>query len=187
MLLSIRRPSDATLARCVRAEASEQLTYPEVGATLESPPKGYTFDEKQTVLGAGEETFQMASERLFEWRHFQTDWTEIYPPKAAVYTGQTVAVIAHVWGIWTVHTARIITVIQEPRLHGFIYGTLPGHGESGEESFLIEWDDDDSVRYKVSAFFRPADWRVRLLWPMLRSRMDRFRHESTAVMQDAVR
>ena len=35
---------------------------------------------------------------------------------------------------------------------GFAYGTLPGHGGSGEERFLIERDRDDGVWYDILAF-----------------------------------
>ena len=43
------------------------------------------------------------------------------------------------------------------RRFGFAYGTLPGHAESGEERFLIEWDqDEDGVWFDILAFSRPA-------------------------------
>ena len=36
------------------------------------------------------------------------------------------------------------------RKFGFAYGTLPDHAATGEERFLIEWNqDDDSVWYDI--------------------------------------
>ena len=41
--------------------------------------------------------------------------------------------------------ARVVYVIDEPLRKGFAYGTLPGHPETGEEAFIVEYRDDDSV------------------------------------------
>ncbi len=50
---------------------------------------------------------------------------------------------------------------------GFAYGTLPGHVESGEERFLVEWDrGDDAVWYDILAFSRPNHVLTRLGYPV---------------------
>ena len=51
---------------------------------------------------------------------------------------------------------RVIYVVDEPRRRGFAYGTLPGHPEDGEESWMVEHRDDDSVWITIRAFSRPA-------------------------------
>jgi uncharacterized protein (UPF0548 family) len=63
---------------------------------------------------------------------------------------------------------RVIYVVDEPRRKGFAYGTLPGHPEDGEESWIIEHRDDDSVWIVVRAFSRPSHWYLRLATPLLR-------------------
>ncbi len=63
---------------------------------------------------------------------------------------------------------RVIYVVDEPRRRGFAYGTLPGHPEDGEESWMVEHRDDDSVWITIRAFSRPANrwwWAVA---PLLR-------------------
>ena len=58
---------------------------------------------------------------------------------------------------------RVIYVVDEPRRRGFAYGTLPGHPEDGEESWMVEHRDDDSVWITIRAFSRPASrwwWAV---------------------------
>jgi uncharacterized protein (UPF0548 family) len=52
---------------------------------------------------------------------------------------------------------RVIYVVDEPRRRGFAYGTLPGHPEDGEECWIIEHRDDDSVWITIRAFSRPAN------------------------------
>ena len=40
---------------------------------------------------------------------------------------------------------RVVYVIDEPNRKGFAYGTLDGHPESGEESWIVDQTDDGSV------------------------------------------
>lgn len=63
---------------------------------------------------------------------------------------------------------RVIYVVDEPRRRGFAYGTLPGHPEDGEEAWVIEHRDDDSVWITVRAFSRPANGWWWLVNPVLR-------------------
>jgi len=73
------------------------------------------------------------------------------------------------WMLWPAKIpARVVYVIDEPDRKGFAYGTLPGHPERGEESFVVERSPDDSVWLTIRAFSRPSS---RLYWagyPLLR-------------------
>jgi len=64
---------------------------------------------------------------------------------------------------------RIVYVIDDPNRVGFAYGTLHGHPESGEEAFILEHRDDDSVWLTVRSFARPASFGWRLLSPIANS------------------
>jgi len=64
--------------------------------------------------------------------------------------------------------ARVVYVVDEPTRRGFAYGTLPGHPEDGEEAFVVEIADDDSVWIVIRAFSRPARWYWWLVYPVLR-------------------
>jgi len=63
---------------------------------------------------------------------------------------------------------RVVAVIDEPNRRGFAYGTLPGHPLSGEELFVVERRDDDSVWLTIRSLSRPASpgWWAAL--PVLR-------------------
>ncbi len=55
---------------------------------------------------------------------------------------------------------------RTPR-QGFAYGTLKGHPERGEESFVIERDvHTGTVTATVRAFSRPGRWSTKLLGPI---------------------
>ncbi|CAN5183908.1 DUF1990 domain-containing protein [soil metagenome] len=64
--------------------------------------------------------------------------------------------------------ARVVYVVNEVNRRGFAYGTLPGHPESGEESFIVEQTEDGSVWLEISAFSRPANVLWWLVYPVLR-------------------
>lgn len=59
----------------------------------------------------------------------------------------------------------VVYVVDQARRRGFAYGTLDGHPEQGEELFLVEHHDDDSVRLTIRAFSRPALWWSRAIGP----------------------
>ena len=69
---------------------------------------------------------------------------------------------------------RVVYVIDEVDRVGFAYGTMKGHPESGEESFVVARHEDDSVWLTVRAFSRPSTWYYRLVWPILRMQQARF-------------
>jgi len=69
---------------------------------------------------------------------------------------------------------RVVYVIDEPGRVGFAYGTMRGHPESGEEAFVVERHDDDSVWLTIRAFSRPSTWYYRLAWPILRMQQAKF-------------
>jgi len=69
---------------------------------------------------------------------------------------------------------------------GFAYGTLPGHVERGEERFLVEIADDDSVRYDILAFSQPKHLLTKIGYPFVRRLQKRFGRESSAAMVRAV-
>jgi uncharacterized protein (UPF0548 family) len=94
-------------------------------------------------------------------------------------------------GIWRLNACRIVYVVDEAGAtskFGFAYGTLPGHVESGEERFLVEWDrGDDAVWYDILAFSRPNHILPRLGYPFVRVLQKRFGRDSAASMFRAVR
>jgi uncharacterized protein (UPF0548 family) len=61
---------------------------------------------------------------------------------------------------------RVVLTVDAPTETGFAYGTLPGHPESGEESFVVRIEDDERVRLDIVAFSRPATWSSRLGAPV---------------------
>ena len=58
-------------------------------------------------------------------------------------------------------------VVDEADRQGFAYGTLEGHPERGEESFVIDRDQHTgAVTATVTAFSKPGKVSTRLLGPL---------------------
>ena len=60
----------------------------------------------------------------------------------------------------------MVWCVAEPDRVGFAYGTLAGHPESGEESFVLERDPEGVVTLTVTAISRPAAWYTRAAGPV---------------------
>ena len=82
--------------------------------------------------------------------------------------GQTVLLVIPFGPFGVRSPARVVYIVDEPRRKGFAYGTLPGHPESGEEAFVVEHRDDDSVWITIRAFSRPSSLFWLLVSPVLR-------------------
>lgn len=87
---------------------------------------------------------------------------------AYIATGMTATLRLPVGPLTATAPVRVVYVVDEERRIGFGYGSLDGHPLSGEESFVVEHRDDDSVWIVVRAFSRPSHWYLRLATPLLR-------------------
>ena len=81
---------------------------------------------------------------------------------------------------------RVVAVVDRPDRCGFAYGTLPGHPEQGEESFVCDLDADGSVRFHIRAFSRPHDPLARLGAPVSRHVQVRTTRAYLRAMKDFV-
>jgi uncharacterized protein (UPF0548 family) len=183
---SIRKPSPEAITAFLWRNADAVYSYPDVGRAADFQPEGYDRDSRREVVGHGEEAFFAAREVFLRWAQFPRPWTEIRPKEAPLRAGQTLAMLAHAYGLWWTNACRIVYVVDEPARFGFAYGTLNDHVEQGEEQFLIEQSADGAVWYDIRSFSRPRHWAVRLAYPLARRQQRQFVRESLATMRAAV-
>jgi uncharacterized protein (UPF0548 family) len=187
---SLSKPTDEAVQKFIAAQRSQEFTYAPVGATAGTPPEGFALDHVRVKLGEGASAFKAARGALERWEQFHLGWMEALPARTSIVAGQTVAVAVRAAGMWWLNASRIVYVIDEDgpiTRFGFAYGTLPGHAESGEERFLVEWDRaPDDVWYSILAFSRPHHWLARAGYPLVRRLQRRFGTESAAAMVRAV-
>ncbi|MFE3453801.1 DUF1990 family protein [Nonomuraea sp. NPDC059194] len=138
-----------------------EFTYPDVGATLTGElPDGYHHLRHSRVLRT---PFEVAAEALMTW-HPQRRLglrPRASAPRAAPGVELTVRLAV------LNAPCRVVWVVEEADRVGWAYGTLPGHPESGEESFLLERLPDGRARVTVTVFSRPATLLTRLGGPLV--------------------
>lgn len=190
-MLSLRKPSAELIRRFLSEQAKLDFSYSAVGATAGTPPAGYVVDHTRIKLGEGKKVFEAAKEALRRWDQFRLGWLEAGPQETLIETGAVVAIVARAIGLWWLNACRIISVVDEIgeiSRFGFAYGTLPDHAGTGEERFLVEWDQsDNSVWYDIFAFSRPNHFLTRVGYPRVRHTQKRFGRESAAAMQRAAK
>jgi uncharacterized protein (UPF0548 family) len=156
-----------TLERGQREESTvDDLTYAEVGATRAGPlPPGYRHLRYRTRLGrddladAGTAVLTFAMQRAAGVRIRSS------APMAALGVSVTSGLGIGPLRLWA--PCRVVWVEQSEDRAGFAYGTLPGHPERGEESFLVSRDGAGDVWLAVTAFSLPASWYTRAAGPVV--------------------
>ncbi len=79
----------------------------------------------------------------------------------------------------------VVYVVDEPDRVGFAYGTVSGAPMSGEESFVIEHREDDSVWLTIRAFHRPAGRWAQVFAPFVRRQRKQIVREELVALHPA--
>ena len=156
----LRRPTLEQLA-------GAPFTYPEVGATREGTlPAGYDHVERAHVVGSGRAGFERASAAVFRWTAQRGAGLRVQASGPASRPGTVVLMTAGLRRAGLDIPCRVVWAVDEPDRRGFGYGTLLGHPESGEESFVVSLRPDGQVVYELRAFSRLATRLARLGGPV---------------------
>lgn len=166
-MLSLRRLGPVQLDALLTDARRSAPTYREVGASRdERPPSGYHHVRMRERIG-DPSTFDRAVVGLRTWAAHEGAGLRIYPNDDVAFDATVVAVTS-LGFVHIVAPCRVVALFKEPNLFGFSYGTLPGHPEIGEESFVLQ-RIDGATFFTVSAFSRPVDLLARLSGPIGRS------------------
>ncbi|WP_235499474.1 DUF1990 family protein [Janibacter sp. Soil728] len=143
------------------------LTYAPVGGTQTGEvASGFATFSRTRTVGAGRERFEVAARDLLRWEMHRRAGLRVQASHDHVATGAVAILRLGVGRLAVAAPVRVVHVVDEPGRQGFAYGTLPGHPESGEESFVLELQRDDSVDFTITAFSRPATWLARAAGPV---------------------
>lgn len=149
--------------RVTEALRAASFTYEPVGATAGSPPPGYHHLTRTRLLT--HRNFSAAGQRLLAWQAHERAGLRVAASSPRAEPGAVVVMRLGIGPVSVRIPCRVVYVVEEPDRVGFVYGTLPGHPESGEEFFLLERDDLGRVRFTVTAFSKPATLLARLGGP----------------------
>ena len=151
-------------------------TYAEVGSTEGELPDGYRHDRCERLLGEGDEVWAKARAAVMAWVAHANAGVRVVPSGPPV-VGRVVMLGFDIGPAHVLAPCRIVVVSDEPARAGFAYGTLPGHPERGEESFMVERHGDGTTWFVITAFSRPADLTTRLAGPVARQIQKRALHD----------
>ncbi len=182
------KPNRDSVIAFLSVQQKQPFSYLDVGSSRREAPKGYIVDHNRIKLGQGVQVFERAKCALTKWKMFDMPWIDLCWPDTPVQLGANVAVVISHLGFWSMNACRIVYVIDEhgsSEKYGFAYGTLPDHGERGEERFTVELNADQTVWYDLYAFSRPSTV-ARVAYPFTRLLQKRFARDSKAAMQKAV-
>ncbi|MFF8828680.1 DUF1990 family protein [Streptomyces sp. NPDC015131] len=145
-----------------------RFTYPEVGATRTAPlPAGYHHLRHSTPVGHGRDAFEAAGAAVTTWALHRRSGARIRTGAVRAEPGARVEVAAGLGPFTIAVPCEVVWTAYEADRTGFAYGTLPGHPECGEESFVVDLRADGSVWFTVTAFSRPGRWYTRLAGPVV--------------------
>jgi uncharacterized protein (UPF0548 family) len=157
----LRTAGDSTVEAALASAASAELTYRYVGATLDvarmMPLAPLPTVRRTSVdLGRAPDALERAVEGLRAWVCHRGIGATVTPSDAPVRAGTEVVVRLPLGPVMILAPCRIIGVVDEPNRFGFAYGTLPGHPEEGEESFVAHRAADGTITFTVSVAARPV-------------------------------
>ena len=164
--IRLGRPHRDTLDELLARAQSASLTYDHVGSTLSAPGSSdRKVRTEHLELGVGAATFDAAVSELRTWVCHRGLGADVFPADTPLETGTTLLVVLNIGPVSIVVPDRIVGVVDEPRRFGFAYGTLEGHQERGEESYVVEHLDDDRVVATIGLDARTATAAARLAAP----------------------
>lgn len=166
MTVKLLEASTATKLR------TQKLTYAEVDRPVVVPPVGFAHFSRTRPIAASID-FGVAGRALMTWQVQARSGLRILASSLEVELGAVVIMRLGIGAVALSIPCRVVDVIDEPDRQGFSYGSLPGHPESGEESFILHRAADGVTTFTVSAFSRPASRLARLGGP-LTTAMQRF-------------
>jgi len=145
------------------------FNYPDAGA-LTGPgplPAGYRQLHHRTLIGHGRDVLAAAGAAVTTWQMHRGAGIRVVADADRAAPGVTVRCAIGVGPLRVAGPCRVLWSAYEPDRIGFSYGTLAGHPESGEESFVVEMDAAKAVWFTVTAFSRPGRWYTRLAGPVV--------------------
>lgn len=146
----------------------DDFTYAPVGATRAGRrPPGFDAFAVRTRVGSGPAAYRTATEAVLTFRMHRAVGVTVDADGPRAEPGVRLVVGLGRRPLRVLAPCRVVWAERGERRGGFGYGTLPGHPETGEEAFVVEWADDGAVWLTVTAYSRPAARWVATMGPLL--------------------
>lgn len=170
------RPGPEALGRLLTTAHEGRLSYDHVGSTMTAPvagPAAGPVDDstaptpmtgtspgrvhrRSRDVGSGQQALDRAVVALRSWACHAGIGATVFPAAARLVEGETLLVILPAGLVSIVVPNRIVAVVDTPTTFGFAYGTIDGHQERGEESFVATLGHDGRVTAEITVDAEPA-------------------------------
>ncbi|MBB2995177.1 DUF1990 family protein [Paeniglutamicibacter cryotolerans] len=171
--ITLAKKGPAELAarrRLFRLGVLNDLSYPGPGLLTRVPvPPGYRLMTLREPVGHGPAAFAALLEGIMSWGLHERSGLRVRADVPRVALGSRVELGFGTGPARITAPCRVVRLIDEPTRAGFVYGTLAGHPERGEESFAAVLDDDGTVYLELRAVSRHSNWFYRLGAPVTES------------------
>lgn len=150
----------------VAALSAQPFTYgPPGGFAGTSRPGSSVLSRSLVMEGA---SLEACAEVLLGWGVQTGVGIGVHASSRRVSAGVVADLRLGVGPLALVAPIRVVEVVDELARKGFAYGTLPGHPEIGEESFVLTLRPDGTVLFTITATSRPGSLAARLGGPVTR-------------------
>lgn len=162
-------PSEmAARRRLFRLGVINDLSYPERGASQDDvAPQGYRSTRIRECVGRGRPAFESLSQGIRSWKLQEGAGLRVQADTPEVSFGTRVVLGFGIGPFRLPAPCRVVRLLEEETRSGFAYGTLAGHPETGEESFLAVLEDDGAVYFELNAVSRHSNWFYGLGAPLV--------------------
>lgn len=152
-----------------------EITHTAIGFTRTGVwPSGFRPLHHRIRVGSGEARFRQLAEGILAFDLHRRAQLRIHAEPAHAVVGGLVTVGFGAGNLRLNAPCTVVWVADfkeddgGTRRAGFGYATLPGHPESGEESFTAVLEPDGSVYFELNAYSRHANWFYQLGAPVAR-------------------
>jgi uncharacterized protein (UPF0548 family) len=184
MLWHARRRSSLELRELLVGCRADPLTYSPTGGSLDGPtPDGLVRRSWERAL-AGDAVYERAVAAIEGWSIHRGAGLSV-EVDGPLRPGTNVVLDAPLPVGFVTAMCRVVDVVDEPDRFGFAYGTLPGHPERGEESFVVHRAVDGAVTFRVVAVSQPAHPLAKTLPPLADRLQESAVHHYLRAMTDA--
>ncbi len=179
-LASLRRPTHRRIHDFL---ASQKESKPNFDAKRRS--QRIEVQRVEAEIADGREFWELARNLIRQWRVFETPEGIPYPPSSPPQIGQIPVNLLRTFGIWFLTACQITEVVDQRNHYGFTFETLPGHVETGWETFQVRYDTaTNKIVYLIESESAHRFWLMSLGSPVVHWLQRRHKRNSVSRIRE---
>lgn len=168
IILWFKKPTKEQLREIAKNEHNRSISYSPSNVTRDGVvPEDFMSKSWTMSVGQGRNDFNNACEAMRKWKGYDAARIIREPAEPDLQLNNTLILAIPALGLFHVTAmCEILEVVDEENRFGFAYGTLDHHPECGEERFIIELHEDESVTFTVDAIYKHGAMGIKVVTPL---------------------